>query len=391
MVGQASGYNNQSNFCVNRSNLNNIFWYRQNVVNQIIDLNTETIGNEIEQGSYHPLFLAEQIKADGVQLFESAITLFGGWKNALRFAGLNEKLDDEFNAINKNYWDQDRIIEQIQLLFQSKFDLTAGFVRIVYPELYNAALKKDNFGSWAQALDEAELDFKYLHHNTRTFWTISRIMRTLIDYEDCYGNIQPETIRNLNPSLYKRSHRYFKSWSETVQKAGLNLLKNKIKVHLEPFRDYLVREYLNHIFDKLQVSVKTLPGLDSDNDQAKDIENENNSQEYLNSILLINEGKDVKYIFPKFRSWSIGLESLIADMLLKYPKITVYHSIGEPRQWVDDKVEFENVNKFYHDLRSNGRDDLISELSLISRGGVPKKYQDQFEKVMEKIRKLLKN
>jgi hypothetical protein len=395
MVGQVSGCDNQRNF-------NNIFWYRQKVVNQIIELNTENpdIDDNVEEDTLNPLFLPQLIKTKGTHLFQSAIMLFGGWKNALRVAGLNEKTEDELNVLNNDYWDQDKIIEQIQLLFNYKFDLTAGFIRVVYPELYNAALKKDNFGSWAKALDEAELDFRCLHHNTRTFWTISRIMRTIIDYEDCYGNIQPEAIRNLNPSLYIRAHRYFKSWSGTVQRAGLNLIKNKIKVHLEPFRDYLVKQYLSKIFEKLQIPVKSMEDLEFENHLQ--LQNSNNGPEKVqipknasfkqtNSVLLVNEGKELKYILPKFRSWSVGLENSIENVLKKYPNITIYHSIGEPRQWVDNNVEFENINKFYRELMSNGRDDLISELSLISRGGVPKQYQEQFEEVMAEIRKQIKN
>jgi hypothetical protein len=362
-------------------------------VNQIIELYSETvdIDDNLEREILNPLFLPQLIKTNGTLLFTSAIILFGSWKNALRAAGLNEKIDTELHALYKDYWDQGRIIEQIQLLCNYKFDLTAGFIRVVYPELYNAALIKDNFGSWPKALDESELDFRCLHNNARTFWTISRITRTLIDYEDCYGNIQPEVIRNLNPSMYMRAHRYFKTWSGTVQRAGLNLIKNKIKVYLEPFRDYLVKEYLIHIFDKLHISFEKLIPEAPNNEQVTENENEDRTQVQTNSILLINEGKELKYILPKFRSWSIGLETQIEEILLKYPNVAIHHSIGEPRQWIHSKVKFENINKFYQDLMSNGRDNLISELSLISRGGVPKPYQEQFEKVMVEIRKQIKN
>jgi len=64
--------------------------------------------------------------------------------------------------------------------------------------------------------------------------------------------------------------------------------------------------------------------------------------------------------------------------------------VGELRSWVDENIKFNNLNMFFSELVNLGRDDIVSDLSLMARGGIPKQYQDRYEAIMQSFRKSIK-
>jgi hypothetical protein len=406
MVGQVRNYSQLDTF--------NKYWYRQRVVNKLAELMLE-ISQEFHREQqkhdelidddelmedtlyWHPLYLPCHIEQYGPELFSAVIRFFGSWQNALNCSGLGGKFNSEFIRLQKNYWDQEKIIEHIRILYESRFDLSAGFIRKVYPELYFSAVDKTNFGTWVSALYEAEVSEKYLCDRSHRFWTLKRILQTIIEHEDCFGNIQPEVIRDFNPSMFISSRRYFKYWPEIVQKAGLNLKKNRVKVYLESFREYIVGEYLKIIYDKLDVDYK-VESLTTEEKLDDNVDNQNQKRDTIPMIeelprycFRLIDGRYYYYVIPKFRSWCYGVENQIETLTEKFSSLAFYHSIGEPREWLDEKVRFENLNKFYSELLDNGEDMLVSELCLIARGGIPKGYQELFDKIMKTIMERIKS
>lgn len=361
-------------------NVEEQYWYRQRVVDKLHNLYTD--------GNLKSLSLPEVIEGNGLALVKSAIILFGSWEHAISEAGVKPENANLSNVLGSDYWTPERILEQIKILFHFKFDLSAHFIKSVYPELYYLAKNKEYFGGWSKALDDAEIDFKSLRRPAFRFWTLARIFRTLHDYEHTYGNIQSNFIRILNPSLYSASHRYFRTWAETIASSGLKVDRNMMKVLLEPFREFILMECVKKIYETLEIEHK-IQNTPSPDQQTGSL-NVLMIEDLPNYRIETSDVDGNAYIMAKYRSWDLGLVPEICEVIDTNTNVIIYHSIGEPRQWLDDKVQFINIKTFYPELMARGRDDLIAELALLARGGIPKKHEAQFNIIMKSIKKMLK-
>jgi len=361
------------------------FWYRQRVIDTIQNLYSQRNSNEHE---LPPLFLPNVISNNGIELFKASIFLFSSWENALQEAGIPLSEYHKIKKLHHEFWTPENIVAQIRILYEHNFDLSSGFIKFVYPDLYGSTINKLNFGSWWKALSEAEVDYRKLRSNSLRFWTMNRILTAILIYDQTYGNVQPEFIRKYNPSLYFGSHRYFKTWSEAMERAGVSQIRNLGKVLLEPFRNYLLNQYLQKVLDIDGIEFK----MDENKNRHPIIKHFDISEyqefEYNNLVISRKEGET--YLTTNFFSWGFDVELRIFEILKIYHDIELYHSVGEPRKWVDQHVKFINVMDFYSELECLGRDDMISELSHIARGGIPKKFQKQYEVIMKPIKEILK-
>ncbi len=352
---------------VGQSKNSNNYWYRQQVVDAIHERYSANNGQNI--------FLPEIVTNNDVNLLSSAITLFGTWRSAVNKAGFGSDLDMNPQQAIGDYWSQENTIVQIKTLHQHGFDLSRCFIRHAYPELYSAAMNKLNFGSWSNALSEAEIEYQYLNSQTHRFWTLQRVFRAIHDYNQTYGNIQGEFIRWMNPSLYSNSRRYFRTWSEAAQSIGLNLNRNLVKVMLEPLRTSILMDYVKKILELLGTEYN-LPELDS--------------QDLPEYYLELDDGKTTNCITSAYRSWGFDSDRRVYELLNRYPRVTCYYSIGEPRHWAFDNVKFINIDEFNPDLIDRGRDDIISDLRLQARGGIPAQFQDQYNRVIQSIKETIR-
>jgi hypothetical protein len=362
------------------------YWYRQRVLDKIFEIYYGESGSVKSK----TLLLPDLIENQGAEVFKASIIFFGSWKNALQVGGLLPVLDKLSSNRNNDEWSLERVKKQIQLLNQTQIELSSGFIRHVYPELYHSALNKEIYGSWIDALEDAEVDIRYLKSIKNKIWTVKQIFNTLIDYDFAYGNIQSGMVRIQNPTLYSASRRYFKSWQETVAIAGLNLNRNLIKVAIEPLRNYIVIEYLKKIFEimgcpyqehnlGISESKMDIYGLD-----IPELE------EIPRVVIETSDGNNKICNLASYRSWGFGIEHIIYDLMSTYKNIEIYSSVGELRSWVDENIKFKNLNMFFSELIDKGRDDIISDLSLMARGGIPKQYQDRYEGIMKSFRRSIK-
>jgi hypothetical protein len=390
----------QLNFGLMNAQKNN-YWYRQGIIDRIHylcscsdnNMNKDTFSDEREVLEEPEVFeeistiaLPSIIFNGELELFSASIQLFGGWENAIARAGLEQEVYNKAIDYNNNFWTPENALQQIMILHHYGFDLSSNFIKHVYPALYNATEAKDAFKTWLDALSEAGVTNKYIRSNTNRFWSINRILRTIPDYDLAYGNIQPEMIMKLNPSLYSASHRYFKTWLDTVNATGIILEKNKIKVVIEPLRDYLLMECLKKVFDAYKFQYREIPvkhefGIH----KLLDIEI-SKIMELPSNILQLKKGKDEVIISASYRSWGLALEERLKELQSIYPRIEVYSSVGEPRRWPGGMVNFHNTIDLYNDLTKLGRDDLVAELGLMARGGIPKEHQQLYEAVMKEYK-----
>lgn len=84
-------------------------------------------------------------------LYGAAIRLFGGWKAAVRAAGID--YDKILSRKEHGFWTKERVIEAIQQLPEKH----SSVVRRKDLSLYSAAIRL--FGSWDGALKESGLNY----------------------------------------------------------------------------------------------------------------------------------------------------------------------------------------------------------------------------------------
>jgi len=240
----------------NRHNANNDYWYRQRIVDKIHEMHSKN--------NTQNLWLPKVMDNLNFDLVKSTIIQFGSWENALKNAGIYNSSTNIPSSLGKDHWSDEKIIEQIRALHSFRFDLSAKFIKIIYPELYYAAKNKSAYGSWCNALSEAEVDLRSIRAVASYFWTFSKIYSALHDYDLAYGNVQSSFIRKLNPSLYSASRKYFKSWSKTITMAGFKPERAFLKVLLEPLRIHLLQEYVKKVFELLGIKHKIHISSESD-------------------------------------------------------------------------------------------------------------------------------
>ena len=365
------------------------YWYRQRIVDRINEL--YSINKKDDTRS---LCLPDLVTNNGIDLFKAAIMLFGGWSNAVHAAGIKpgsrvmRHSGSDLSKLDLDYWTPSRVLEQIRQLYSSGMDLSASFIKHVYPELYLAAKNKRVLGSWANALKEAKIEYRQLRRTMFRFWTGSRIVNALNDYDRVYGNIQAEFVRSLNPTLYTGSRTYFQTWSRAAAAAHLSLNKNLIKVTLEPVKTYILKEYLKELFELLQIryNVKVMGPLNQTNTEL-DLPDLDELAEYYFEI----DGPDGREcVTAYYRSWDVNIIRAVHELSEKYPRVRVYYLLGEPRQWLDERVTFINLPEVNRELGARGRDDLISAFQLLGRGGIPGEYSGLYDKIIVAHKKFLK-
>jgi hypothetical protein len=325
--------------------------------------------------------LPEIISNSEIELLESAISHFGTWENTLAQSGFDAGTIEKVRRKDSELWSQEAISDQIRILQNFRFDLSVRFIRHIYPELYQEAKKKMNYSGWLNALEGNEIESEHVRLPMRTFWKLPKIIDTLSDYFLVYGNLQPEFIRNLNPSLYHCSRRYYKTWQQTVSALGLNLSKNLYMIMLEPIRIEALQVYVIQTLELLKKnSIKIIEF------EGSTIESRSIFKSYIEFI----DDNTQRCALISYRSWAGGLEKMIWRLLEKYEQVEVYYSIGEPRVWLNSNVKFINTEEFYPELMRLGRDDIISALGLFARGGVPNEFKDKIDQIWSEYKRITK-
>jgi len=104
-----------------------------------------------------------RMEAIDSRLTSAAIRYFGSWRAAVQAAGIDY---EQVAAIGKarraekvTKWTQERILAEIRRLHQEGEDLSPAVIRRKYLSLYATARRKEHFGSWAEAVTAAGVDY----------------------------------------------------------------------------------------------------------------------------------------------------------------------------------------------------------------------------------------
>lgn len=135
-------------------------WSREKILEEIMQLYAS--GYDITQ---------TRMEALDSRLTSAAIRYFGSWRAAVEAAGIDyagvAAVGRRRRAEKITKWTRESILEEIHRLYGIGEDLTSTNVRRKYLSLYATARRKDHFGSWANALAEAGIDYAALKKAAR--------------------------------------------------------------------------------------------------------------------------------------------------------------------------------------------------------------------------------
>lgn len=119
-------------------------WSREEILQQIKQCHT--CGEDL----LHPSF---KEKHRSLYLAACAHRYFGSWRRAIRAAGLDHETMRESRV-----WTKARILRTIQEMQEQGQPLGWAHIKNVCPGIYRAARRKENFGSWHNALIAAGIE-----------------------------------------------------------------------------------------------------------------------------------------------------------------------------------------------------------------------------------------
>lgn len=143
---------------------------------------------------------------------------FGGWRNALRAAGL----DPAQASRRQTKWTRERIIEHIRELHSRGDDLSHSAAKRRHQYLVVVAGDPRFFGSWKAAIEAAGFDYERICKHRS--WTRAKIVEQIRELYRRGEHLSHEAVKRRYGSLVSAasSKRYFGSWERAIRAAGLS-------------------------------------------------------------------------------------------------------------------------------------------------------------------------
>jgi len=155
--------------------------------------------------------LGAGFKERNKKLYLAACTkrYFGSWKAAIQAAGLDYK-----EIRSRRFWNKDRIVQRILELYEQGEKLVWSNIDRTHPDLYRAARRKENFGSWRHALAAAGLS--YPEARSAASWTRAEAVEAFRNVLTYRRDMNPEKMARDHPTLWQTLLQYFGDWETAV-------------------------------------------------------------------------------------------------------------------------------------------------------------------------------
>jgi molybdenum-dependent DNA-binding transcriptional regulator ModE len=162
-----------------------------------------------------PLF-SHYMRKHYQELLAAGIRYFGSWKQAVERAGI------QYNQVRRyNHWTKENIVQTIQNLSAQGVDLSframmlSGYASMVY-----AAIRKNYFGSWKNALEAAGLPSEDIYRYR--IWDNETIIDEIKQLRDRGHDLSSKNMDMTHNSLIATARRRFGSWEDALKNAGID-------------------------------------------------------------------------------------------------------------------------------------------------------------------------
>ena len=187
----------------------------------------------------------------------AARRLFGSWDAALVAVGLNPQKIKHPSPLEREKWDQARVLSAIQQRRDIGQSLSAHDVQVEHTKLYGAAVHY--FGSWKAAVEVLGEDYDEIRKNRE--WSKEQIVDLLRSAYKAGADLSDNTLATLNGALYGAIQAQFGSLREALQSA--NIPYDQIRRTRE-WTESEVRRYAKRAIDEgvsLSALAHLLPGF----------------------------------------------------------------------------------------------------------------------------------
>lgn len=150
------------------------------------------------------------------ELLAAGMRYYGSWKEAIIKTGLSYELVRKYQE-----WDQQSIVEQIQNLYRQGHDLSfRSMMMSRYASMVYAAIRKQYFGSWRNALAAAGLPSEDIYRYKS--WDDQEILQEIRALHDRGVDLSSKKMDDSSYTLIATARRRFGSWEKAIEKAGFD-------------------------------------------------------------------------------------------------------------------------------------------------------------------------
>ena len=127
------------------------------------------------------------------------------------------------------YWSKEKIINDVLTLQNKGECLNTNNMIKNHSKLYGAA--RTYFGSWRNLINELGLDYdEILLKNSDTHWNKEKIITMIKELKEKGENLRSDYTQKERTALHSAAVRYFGSWGNAIEEAGLSYEKEVKKI-----------------------------------------------------------------------------------------------------------------------------------------------------------------
>lgn len=183
----------------------------------------EAITQEIQRLHRNKVALnSGSIRKTHTALYGAATYHFGGWKQAVKVAGL------EYEAVSvkvfkepRRTWSKEEVVKEIRRLHGAGADLSARNATMEHSRLYGAGCHY--FSSWKNALKAADLNEEKIRKRPAfRSWSKDAVMAGIHSRHAADLPLNSRAVELSDLTLYQSGTRLFGSWASALKEAGFD-------------------------------------------------------------------------------------------------------------------------------------------------------------------------
>ena len=201
------------------------YWSKEKVIELIREL--DAAGEELPYRS---------VRLHHGDLTTASYRFFPSWNEACKSAGIKE--DKYFLQASPNYYDKERIIQEIRKLHDLGADLNHLAVKKRNPLLLSRAVHR--FRSWYDAVEDAGISSdQYRKFAKEGFWTKARILEHLKTLAVTGEDLSHNHMQRTHGKLLSAAVAKFGTWRAAISEAGLEYARIR-RIHARFTNDELL-------------------------------------------------------------------------------------------------------------------------------------------------------
>jgi hypothetical protein len=273
-------------------------------------------------------------------LYYAILKKYKSLANAIDSLGIHF---DNHSVKLHNYWDKEKILQEISSLIESGVDLSSGYVQTNHRKLYRACLKI--YGSWGETLYELGIDYKKVMKITR--WNKDKIISTIQELFNSETNLTYSKISLLRNDLYLASTRHFGSLESAINEAGVS--------HLISSEDSYTTADCGRKFENLLTKILLELGINFERNVRVD--------DCRPDYVLKND----VWIDAKLSQWTTFSSETITkyEPKCKFLTIIFMRGINDVDEMITSKTRLISVRKIIKQLPKHRHNYYLSQVNLI--------------------------